>query len=166
MRKCRFCKQDIENASTVCEHCGKDLIPGRQTAPSEAAAPTPAATVAATTKLCPFCAEEIQFAAIVCKHCGRDLMAGPTVIAAAAKKTGPRWGRIALVVGVLLASPIALVYCGADHQRFLKFAEQRDAWHRRCDGYTDKAVGLNPIARACKEELEALTAYAKRQGWK
>lgn len=36
MRKCRFCAKDIQNASTVCEHCGRDLIPGRVSA-----APTP-----------------------------------------------------------------------------------------------------------------------------
>ena len=35
MRKCRFCHEDIQDASRVCEHCGKDLIPGRQTAPGE-----------------------------------------------------------------------------------------------------------------------------------
>jgi uncharacterized protein YbjQ (UPF0145 family) len=28
MRKCRFCRQDIQDASRVCEHCGKDLVPG------------------------------------------------------------------------------------------------------------------------------------------
>jgi hypothetical protein len=26
MRKCRFCSAEIEDASRVCEHCGRDLI--------------------------------------------------------------------------------------------------------------------------------------------
>lgn len=36
MRKCRFCGKEVQNASTVCEHCGRSLIPGRT-----AALPTP-----------------------------------------------------------------------------------------------------------------------------
>lgn len=31
MRRCRFCELEIGNASTVCEHCGRSLIPGRPT---------------------------------------------------------------------------------------------------------------------------------------
>lgn len=27
MRKCRFCEKPIQDASRVCEHCGKDLVP-------------------------------------------------------------------------------------------------------------------------------------------
>jgi hypothetical protein len=38
MRKCRFCQQDISDASVVCEHCGRELIPGRRPSP-----PLPAA---------------------------------------------------------------------------------------------------------------------------
>lgn len=29
MRRCRFCQKEIQTTSVVCEHCGKDLIPGR-----------------------------------------------------------------------------------------------------------------------------------------
>lgn len=29
MRKCRFCQQEIQASSVVCEHCGRELIPGR-----------------------------------------------------------------------------------------------------------------------------------------
>lgn len=29
MRKCRFCQQEIQPTSVVCEHCGRELIPGR-----------------------------------------------------------------------------------------------------------------------------------------
>lgn len=42
MRKCHFCHEDIQDASRVCEHCGKDLIPGRlQTVPSGPSAIAP-----------------------------------------------------------------------------------------------------------------------------
>lgn len=43
MRKCRFCAEEIQDASTVCEHCGKELFPGRATGAAMASAPvTPA----------------------------------------------------------------------------------------------------------------------------
>jgi hypothetical protein len=29
MRKCRFCEKEIQDSSVVCEHCGRELIPGR-----------------------------------------------------------------------------------------------------------------------------------------
>jgi Putative heavy-metal-binding len=29
MRKCRFCQKEIQASSVVCEHCGRELIPGR-----------------------------------------------------------------------------------------------------------------------------------------
>ena len=29
MRKCRFCQKEIQPTSVVCEHCGRELIPGR-----------------------------------------------------------------------------------------------------------------------------------------
>jgi hypothetical protein len=28
MRKCRFCAKEIQDSSVVCEHCGRELIPG------------------------------------------------------------------------------------------------------------------------------------------
>jgi hypothetical protein len=41
VRKCRYCTKEIADASRVCEHCGKDLIPGRVAAPAELAARAP-----------------------------------------------------------------------------------------------------------------------------
>jgi hypothetical protein len=41
MRKCRFCHDEIEDAATVCPHCGKDLIPGRRTVYPPEPAPIP-----------------------------------------------------------------------------------------------------------------------------
>ncbi len=78
-------------------------------------------------KACPFCAEEIQDAAVVCKHCGRDLVAHPP-----AMKRRRRWpfvvvGGLALVAG--------LAYFSDDHQKYIAFDAQREAWHRKCDQY-------------------------------
>lgn len=122
---------------------------------------------------------DIPTAARVCPYCRRDLIPGqntappestvpaaaPSVIPAAPAAAKTRWGRILLVVGAVLALPIVLLYCGEDHQRFLKFAEQRDAWHRKCDAYIGRLPGADPVARACQRELDEMTAYAKRQGW-
>lgn len=46
MRKCRYCTKEIADASRVCEHCGKDLIPGRVAAAGE---PSPGALILVTT---------------------------------------------------------------------------------------------------------------------
>jgi hypothetical protein len=101
----------------------------------------------------------------VCKHCRRDL---PLTHARSVPITpwaaAPRYRRILLVVGAVLMVPIGLLYCGADHQRFLAFDAQRDAWHRKCDAYLTTPL-TNPAAFACNQELNELTAYAKRQGW-
>lgn len=94
-------------------------------------------------KTCPFCAEEVQDAAIVCKHCRRDL------VATMAK---PRAGRITLIVGAVLALPFAMLYCGPDHQRFIKFSAQRDAWHLKYHALGHSARGCGRI-RATESEL-------------
>lgn len=116
-------------------------------------------------KACPFCAEDVLDAAIVCKHCRRDLI---TPTAATSSPRPGRWRTPALILGALVAIGFGMVYFGADHQRFLAFEKQRDAWHRKCDAY----VGTTPrdlvsaaATQACQEELTTLTAYAKRQGW-
>lgn len=72
--------------------------------------------------------------------------------------------KILLILAALIAAGLAAVYFGPEHQRFLKFAEQRDAWHRRCDVYIDKPV-TSPAAQACQQELAEMMAYAIRQGW-
>lgn len=78
-----------------------------------------------------------------------------------------RWGRLLLILAAIIGIPVLIVQCSADHQRYVKFSEQRDAWHRKCDAYRDVKVGdpRAPIAAACQRELNELTAYAKRQGW-
>jgi hypothetical protein len=72
--------------------------------------------------------------------------------------------RIGLVLAAIVGLPVLAFYCSDDHQRFVRFDEQRDAWHRRCDVYVGKTVD-SPAARACAEELAALTTYARKQGW-
>jgi len=50
------------------------------------------------------------------------------------------------------------------HQRFVAFTEDRDAWHRRCDAYRQAPLS-DPIASACNVELQRLTDLAAREGW-
>jgi uncharacterized protein YbjQ (UPF0145 family) len=47
MRRCRFCAEEIQDASRVCEHCGKDLFPGRPA--TVANAPAAVAPITVTT---------------------------------------------------------------------------------------------------------------------
>lgn len=35
-RRCRFCAEEIADAAVVCKHCGRDLIPGRNTKSQDA----------------------------------------------------------------------------------------------------------------------------------
>jgi hypothetical protein len=70
---------------------------------------------------------------------------------------------IGIVVVILVG--LAMLYFSDDHQRFLAFKEQRDAWHRKCDLYVGTTAVASPEAIACKRELDEMTAYAKRQGW-
>jgi hypothetical protein len=70
----------------------------------------------------------------------------------------------AVVVFTLLAIVVVGTYFSEDHQQFLAFKEQRDAWHRKCDAYIDQPV-TSPQAQACQRELNELMAHAKRQGW-
>jgi nicotinamide riboside kinase len=72
--------------------------------------------------------------------------------------------KLLLAAGLGLGVAIALWYYGDDHQRYLAWSAQRDAWHRKCDAYIDTKEMTAP-ARACSEELRQMMAYAKRQGW-
>ncbi len=72
--------------------------------------------------------------------------------------------KLLIAGGLVLVVAIGLWYYGDDHQRYLAFDAQRNAWHRKCDAYLQTPL-TNPAARACNQELNELTAYAKRQGW-
>ena len=118
-------------------------------------------------KACPFCAEEIQDAAIVCKHCQRDLTP---------RKAIWTWQRIVMIAGVLVVAFVAALYFGPDHQRFLAFEARRAAWHKGCDEFVGKTTAdmlatykpgfFEDRMRECKQELDALTAYGRQQGWR
>ena len=112
-------------------------------------------------RTCRFCTKEIHEAAFACKHCGRLLMPLP----AAARKAEIVWGRILLVGGVLLAAVVGTLYFSTDDRLHRQFDARRTAWHRQCDVYLGKATGANPDARACAEDLSAIMAFAKQQGW-
>jgi hypothetical protein len=72
--------------------------------------------------------------------------------------------KVLIGILVVLCVCVGLAYFSDDHQRFLAFAQQRDAWHRRCDVYIGK-FAASAEGRDCQRELDAMMAYAQRQGW-
>lgn len=72
--------------------------------------------------------------------------------------------KLLIAAALLVVTVLAGFYFSDDHQRYLTFDAQRDAWHRKCDVYIDQPI-RDDQGRACRAELAALTAYAKRQGW-
>jgi hypothetical protein len=113
-------------------------------------------------RTCRFCTKEIHDAATACKHCGRTLLPMP---AAAPRKVEIIWGPVLLVGGVLFAAFAGTLYFSKDHQLYRQFDARRTTWHRQCDVYVGRATGANPDARACAEDLSAIMAFAKQQGW-
>lgn len=50
---------------------------------------------------------------------------------------------------------------------FDAFAARRTDWHMRCDRYVGPISDADrPKALACKAELDELTAFATRKGWR
>lgn len=72
-----------------------------------------------------------------------------------------------IVVSLIAVAAFAFFYFGEDHQRYLEFDRQREAWHRKCDLYIGTPNNkLDAPGLACLQEFEAMNAYAKRQGWR
>lgn len=71
--------------------------------------------------------------------------------------------RVLLITGVVLAA----FYFLLRDPDFAAFDAQREAWHWRCDAYIDVRTTETNRAQiaACQQQLEELTAYAKRKGW-
>ena len=49
---------------------------------------------------------------------------------------------------LVLVALWASLYFGEEHQRFLEFDKQREAWHRRCDAYIDQPL-VTQAAKDC-----------------
>ena len=74
--------------------------------------------------------------------------------------------KVMVVVVSILALLFLAVYFSDEHQDFLRFDRQREAWHLRCDVYIGTPdAKLDEDGRACLKEFQAMMAYAKRQGW-
>jgi hypothetical protein len=74
-----------------------------------------------------------------------------------------RWGRLIAIILTVVAVPASIIEY-REHQRFVAFTEARAAWHRTCDAYQHTPL-TDPVARQCDDELQRLTALAKREGW-
>jgi len=73
----------------------------------------------------------------------------------------------ALIVVWVLVVGLGSCYFSDEHQRFLAFDARRTQWHLDCDVYrnvTPTTANARKI-EDCQERLDALSAYAKRNGW-
>lgn len=77
--RCPHCDDAIDDNSTTCPVCNKDVrpVPRRSIENTARTAEREPSMMSSSsidlTKRCPFCAEEVLRAAIVCKHCRRDI---------------------------------------------------------------------------------------------
>jgi hypothetical protein len=83
-------------------------------------------------------------------------------------RTGGYGGQVRIVLAIVLGA--GALYRGlANHFRFEAWSERRAAWHRRCDAPRNQTYAtLSAYAasrESCRQELDALTAEARRKGW-
>lgn len=68
---------------------------------------------------------------------------------------------LAIIVAVLWGAWFGLSRIQAAREPYRQFSKQREDWTRRCQ----PPPVIDPAARICREDLERLTAWAKREGW-
>lgn len=89
----------------------------------------------------------------------------PAPIAHAAAAKGPRWVRVVVAIGVLLAAFVVMLFLAVDSPEMSAFKARRTAWHQKCDAYIDVPDNrLDAKGRECLQEFQALQADAKRLG--
>lgn len=71
---------------------------------------------------------------------------------------------LAIIVAVLGGLYFACSRVNASRQEYLDFSAQRADWMHRCEPLRERPL-TDPAAKACNDELQRLTAWAKRKGW-
>lgn len=71
---------------------------------------------------------------------------------------------IVLLVALVGVVVLTVNYFVSDSQQFDAWTKQRDDWKARCSQYVDQPV-TSAAARECQQDLQVLTAEARRHGW-